>query len=164
VREVIFDLRGPAGKNAKGQLIRYGIVVGVGYLLAVAVYAGELAAGVPPYAGLGVAFVLNALFNFALLRLWAFPPSGATMRSDFTRFCLVAAASFVVNYSVFAVLYSVLGLEAATAQRLGIIVAAPITFIANRTWSFRTRQHKAVPHADEEDASASIKKDSYSRM
>jgi putative flippase GtrA len=113
------------------------MVVGCGYLLAVVFYSGELAIGVSPYLGLGVAFVLNGLFNFYLIRLWAFPPSGRSLRSDLGRFSVVAAGSFVVNYASFAALYSVAGIEAETSQRLAIIIAAPITFLANRLWSFR---------------------------
>jgi GtrA-like protein len=122
-----------------GQTVRYGIVVACGYLLAIAFYAGELEVGVSAYPAFGVVFVLNGLFNFALLRAWAFSPSGRSVGSDFGRFCVVAAASFVVNYASFAVLYSALGLHATTAQRLAILIAAPVTFLANRLWSFRAR-------------------------
>ena len=138
-KEVLMGLvRGSPGGRPVGQLVRYGIVVGCGYLMAIAFYSGELAVGVSPYFGLGVAFVLNGLFNFYLIRLWAFPPSGRRLRSDLGRFSVVAAGSFVINYASFAVLYSVLGVEAATSQRLAIVIAAPATFLANRLWSFRT--------------------------
>lgn len=130
-------LRGPAVKHPVGQIVRYGIVVVCGYLLAISFYSGELALGVSPYVGLGVAFVLNGLFNFALIRSWAFPPSERCLRSDLGRFSTVAAGSFVVNYTSFAVLFSVLGIGAATSQRLAIVIAAPVTFVANRLWSFR---------------------------
>jgi putative flippase GtrA len=122
------------------QLVRYGLVVGCGYLLAIAFYAGELAVGVGPYPALGVAFVLNGLFNFVLIRLWAFPPSGRSARSDLSRFAVVAAVSFGVNYASFAALYSAAGLAATTAQRLAIIIAAPVTFLLNRAWSFRAQE------------------------
>lgn len=131
-----------AGRGLSGQIVRYVIVVGCGYLLAIAFYSGELDVGVPPYPALGVAFVLNGLFNFALLRVWAFPPSGRGVGSDLRRFCVVATASFVVNYASFAVLYSALGLRATSAQRLAILIAAPVTFLANRLWSFRVRAAK----------------------
>jgi putative flippase GtrA len=121
------------------QVVRYGLVVGCGYLLAIVIYSGELAIGVGPYPALGVAFVLNGLFNFALIRIWAFPPSGRTARSDLTRFAMVAALSFALNYASFAALYSAIGLAATTAQRLAIIIAAPVTFLLNRAWSFRAR-------------------------
>jgi putative flippase GtrA len=119
------------------QLVRYGIVAICGYLLAIALYTGEIAIGISPYLALGVAFVLNGVFNFTLVRMWAFPSSGRSVNSDFGRFCIVAAVSFVVNYASFAVLYSGFGLRATTAQRLAILIAAPVTFLANKLWSFR---------------------------
>lgn len=123
--------------RATVQVVRYGVVVGIGYLLAIAFYAGELAVGIPPYVALGVAFVLNGLFNFGLLRTWVFPASGRSMASDLGRFCGAAGASFVVNYASFAGLYSGIGLTAVWSQRFAIIIAAPVTFLANRLWSFR---------------------------
>jgi putative flippase GtrA len=163
VKAIISELRGPPKRSAKGQLVRYGIVVGCGYVLAIAAYSAELAIGVPPYVGLGIAFVLNGLFNFALVRVWAFPPSGRGVRSDLTRFCLVAVVSFLVNYATFAILYSLAGLAATTSQRIGIIIAAPVTFLANRAWSFRARPQNPVSHEDDETP-ASARNESYSRM
>jgi putative flippase GtrA len=127
-------------------LVRYVIVVGSGYVLAIAFYSGELALHIAAYAALGIAFVLNGIYNFTLVRLWAFPPSGRGLRSDFTRFCVVAAVSFVVNYASFALLYSAIGLAATTSQRLAVLIAAPVTFLANRLWAFRSqRQRENVP-------------------
>ena len=155
------------------QGLRYIIIAGFGYLLAVGAYSGELALGIAPYLGLGIAFVLNGLFNFALLRVWAFPSSGRSLGSDLARFCAVAAASFLVNYATFAVLYSAIGLAADTSQRLGILLAAPVTFLGNRVWSFRVHRDEA-PHEHGTSAQAdegagglaptSAKKESYSRM
>jgi len=125
------------------QVVRYGLIAGCGYLLAITIYSGELAIGISPYAALGVAFVLNGLFNFALIRLWAFPPSGRAIKSDLIRFAIVAAVSLVFNYASFAVLYSVIGLGASTSQRLAILIAAPVTFLLNRLWSFRSHRVEA---------------------
>jgi putative flippase GtrA len=145
------------------QLVRYAIVAGFGYLLAIAVYSAELAISVPPYVALGVAFVMNGLFNFALVRVWAFPPSGRGVQSDLARFCSVAAASFAVNYASFAILYSAIGLHAETSQRIGILIAAPVTFLANRMWSFRSGTSRtSQPQADL--LATSAKNESYSRM
>ncbi|HEY2766947.1 MAG TPA: GtrA family protein [Solirubrobacteraceae bacterium] len=149
-----------------GQLLRYGVVVASGYLLAIALYSGELAIGIPPYLGLGIVFVLNGLYNFALIRIWAFPPSGRSLRSELGRFCVVAAGSFVVNYASFAVLYSAIGLGAATSQRLGILIAAPVTFLGNRLWSFRRHaaSQTTTQPAALDPAATSERKASYSRM
>lgn len=146
------------------QLIRYGMAAGCGYLLAVAMYSGELSIGIAPYLGLGVAFVANGLFNFALIRVWVFPSSGGSLRSDLGRFCVVAAVSFVVNYAAFAVLFSLVGIAADTSQRLGILIAAPVTFIGNRIWSFRARRADALDQSGREPPSTSDKNESYSRI
>jgi putative flippase GtrA len=124
-------------KRLTRQLVRYGIVAGSGYLLAIALYTGELAIGIAPYLALGATFILNGLYNFVLIRRWAFPPSGKDVHHDLLRFGLVACLSLLLNYASFAVLYSSLELDPATAQRIAILIAAPITFLANRLWSFR---------------------------
>jgi putative flippase GtrA len=157
--------RAKSGNHIAHQLLRYGLIAGSGYLLAIALYSGELAVGIPPYVGLGVAFVLNGLYNFALIRVWAFPSSGRRMRSELARFCVVAAGSVVVNYASFAILYSALSLAPATSQRLAILIAAPFTFIGNRLWSFRRHpETSASAQARSVPAATSERNKSYSRM
>jgi putative flippase GtrA len=143
VQRIISLVRSPASHHPAHQLVRYGIVAGCGYLLAIAFYSGELAVGIAPYPALGIAFVLNGLFNFTLIRIWAFPPSGRAVKSDLSRFAIVAAVSFVFNYASFAILYSAIGLGASTSQRLAILIAAPVTFLLNRLWSFRSHRVEA---------------------
>jgi putative flippase GtrA len=130
-------LRVRAGAGVAAEVMRYGLVVSCGYLLAIGLYSAALDLGVPAYPALGIVFVLNGLFNFSLLRIWAFPPSGRSVGSDLRRFCVVAAASLIVNYASFAVLFTAVGLPATTAQRLAILIAAPVSFLANRLWSFQ---------------------------
>jgi len=120
-----------------GQIVRYGVVAASGYVLAIVLYSIEIDIGIPPYLALGIAFVLNGIYNFALIRVWAFPPSGRSLRSDFSRFCIAAGVSFLVNYAAFAVLYSSIGISAKTSQRLAVLIAAPVTFLINKHWSFR---------------------------
>jgi putative flippase GtrA len=146
------------------QLVRYGIVAVSGYLLAIALYTGEIVIGLSPYLALGVAFVLNGIFNFTLVRVWAFPSSGRSLNSDFGRFCMVAAVSFVVNYASFAVLYSEVGLHATTAQRLAILIAAPVTFLANKLWSFRVHPPGQDAQVEGDVVATSAKNESYSRI
>lgn len=138
MERVTQTLRRSPSHDARGQLVRYIIIAGCGYLLAMAIYATELAVGVPPYPAIIVTFVANGLFNFAMMRVWAFPPSGRQPRSELVRFCAVAAGSLVVNYASFAVLYSGLGVPPTPAQAMAIAIAAPFGFVANRLWSFRS--------------------------
>lgn len=136
MRAVVDHLRGPADERAGRQALRYLVVGGCGYVLAVAAYALLVAVGVPPYPAVVAVFVLNGVFNFAMVRLWAFPPSGRAPHGDLVRFCAVAGGSLAINYASFALLYSAIGLPAAVAQALAIAIAAPFGFLANRRWSF----------------------------
>jgi putative flippase GtrA len=145
LRSVEWLLGSDADTRIVKQLVRYGIVAGSGYVLAIAFYTGELSIGIQPYLALGIAFALNGLYNFSLVRRWAFPASGRRFRHDLARFGLVAFLSLLVNYASFAVLYSIIGLHPATAQRIAILIAAPITFAANRLWSFRAAQPDHAP-------------------
>lgn len=137
--DLVRDLRRPADERAFNQLLRYVVVAGLGYCFAVGVYALELAIGVPEYPAVAVVFVLNGLFNFVGVRLWAFPPSGQKAHRDLGRFAVVAGGSLIINYTSFYLLFSVADLPALLAQALAIAIAAPFGFIANRLWSFRTR-------------------------
>lgn len=143
------------------QLARYGLVVGSGYLLAVAFYSGELALGVAPYFAFGATFVVNGIYNFVLIRLAVFPSSGRSVRSELMRFCAIAAISLLLNYASFGVLYSAIGMSAEWAQRLAVFIAAPITFIGNRAWSFRGRE---TSHKAHRERPMVVRKESYSRM
>jgi putative flippase GtrA len=129
--------RGAPDTQITKQILRYGTVAATGYLFAIALYSGELAVGVTPYTALGIAFILNGLYNFVLMRLWVFPSTRRPAHRDLARFGAVATLSLTVNYASFGALYSLIGLHPATAQRIAILIAAPVTFVANRQWSFR---------------------------
>jgi len=127
----------PAGDTH--ELLRYLVVGGCGYVLAVVLYAAQIAAGASPYAAVPLAFVANGLFNFALNRAWSFPASGRPVRSELARFGVIALASLVVNYSVLFVLHGVAGMAPVPAQALAIVVALPVGFLGNKHWSFGAR-------------------------
>ncbi|HEX3693113.1 MAG TPA: GtrA family protein [Solirubrobacteraceae bacterium] len=127
---------GHAEGTALAQLLRYAAVVGSGYLLAIVFYPLELALGISPYVAFGITFAANGAYNFTLLRALVFPPSGRRVHHDAARFTLVASLSLLVNYAAFSALYETTGLSAAAAQRLAVAIAGPVTFLANRLWSF----------------------------
>lgn len=118
------------------QLLRFLIVGACGYALAMAVYSGEIAAGMSAYASVPAAFILNGLFNFALNRAWTFPPSGRPLRSELTRFWIIGAGSMVVNYAALYVFHDLAGVAAIPAQAMAIVIATPVGFLGNKLWSF----------------------------
>jgi len=126
----------PADASA-GQLTRYVIVGACGYLLAMALYAAEIAAGMNPYVAVPPVFIANGLFNFFLNRHWSFPRSGLGLRTELSRFCVVALGSLAVNYTSLYLLHDVAGLAPVPAQALAIVIATPVGFLGNKLWSFR---------------------------
>jgi dolichol-phosphate mannosyltransferase len=117
--------------------VRFGIVGALGYVLAMAVYAAQIALGVSAYAAVPAAFVLNGLFNFTLNKLWTFPPSGRALGAELVRFWVVGAGSLVVNYCALYVLHDVAGIAPVPAQAAAIVAATPVGFLGNKLWSFR---------------------------
>jgi putative flippase GtrA len=138
MREVVGHLGGPPTDRAAQQATRYLVVAGCGYLLAVGAAAVLVTIGVAPYADVITVFILNGLFNFAMVRAWAFPPSGRRPAHDLRRFCVVAGVSLGINYGSFALLYSVIDFPSIVSQAAAIAIAAPFGFLANRLWSFRS--------------------------
>lgn len=118
------------------EVVRFLVVGGLGYLLAMLLYAGEIAVGVSAYAAVPLVFIANGLFNFTLNRHWSFPRSGRRMHDELRRFSVVAAVSLLVNYSVLYLLYGSGALPPVPAQAVAIIVATPIGFLGNKLYSF----------------------------
>ena len=76
-----------------GQLLRFLVVGACGYLLAVTLYAIEIAVGISAYAAVPPVFVANGLFNFFLNRHWSFPGSGQPLSTELARFAVIAVGS-----------------------------------------------------------------------
>ena len=123
-------------RESTRQLARYIVVGACGYVLAMALYAGEIAAGVDPYVAVPPVFVANGLFNFFLNRHWSFPASGLPLRKELRRFCVVALGSLAVNYTSLYLLHDVAGVAAVPAQAVAIAIATPVGFLGTKLWSF----------------------------
>ncbi len=123
-------------RSGREQLLRFLTVGAAGYVLAMALYAGQIAAGVSPYAAVPLTFVANGLFNFALNRAWSFPASGRSARSELRRFAVVAMGSLVVNYAALYALLEWAGAPPVPAQGIAIVAAAPVGFLGNKLWAF----------------------------
>lgn len=129
-------IEGVLADGPRGEALRYLIVGGCGYVLAMALYASEVWSGVPTFAAVPLAFVANGLFNFFLNRYWSFPASGRRISSELGRFAVVALASLIVNYAMLYILHVVAGIPAVPAQAIAIVVATPVGFVGNKLWSF----------------------------
>ncbi|HEX2160312.1 MAG TPA: GtrA family protein [Thermoleophilaceae bacterium] len=123
-------------RDHREEMLRFVVVGGCGYVLAMALYAGEIALGVSAYAAVPPVFVANGLFNFTLNRHWSFPRSGRAVHRELGRFTVVAAASLIVNYVALYLLHGVGGLAAVPAQALAVVIATPVGFLGSKFFSF----------------------------
>ena len=123
-------------RNHRDEVLRFLVVGGFGYVLAMIFYAALIALGVSPYLAVPPVFVFNGLFNFVLNRLWSFPRSGRPVSEELGRFTLVAAGSLAANYSVLYLLHGVVGMHPVPAQALAIVAATPVGFLGNKFFSF----------------------------
>lgn len=123
-------------RDHQDELLRFVVVGACGYVLAMVLYAGQIAAGVSAYGAVPLTFVANGLFNFTLNRRWSFGPSGRPVHDELARFGLVALGSLVVNYGTLFVLHGLAGVAAVPAQAVAILVAVPVGFLGNKLFSF----------------------------
>ncbi len=131
-------------RDHREEVFRFLVVGACGYVLAMLLYAGEIAVGMSAYAAVPLVFVANGLFNFTLNRHWSFPRSGRRVRDELGRFALVATVSLVVNYAALYLLHGVGGVDAVPAQAIAIVVATPVGFLGNKFFSFARTGPEAV--------------------
>jgi putative flippase GtrA len=122
------------------QLVRFGLVGGVGFVVNLAVYALFVH-------GVGVEYRLASVFawlvavanNFILNRHWTFDARGDAAHTQALRFLLVSLAAEIVSLVLLTVLVQDGGLSKVPAQALAVGASMPLNFLGNKLWSFRSR-------------------------
>jgi putative flippase GtrA len=128
-----------AGRGSHwAQLVRFATVGASGYAVNLAVYALALDAKVEYRAAATAAFAVALANNFAWNRLWTFRDVTGRLGGQALRFVLVSVAAFVVSLAVLSVLVRDAGVPKLVAQAAAIVAVTPVSFLANKLWSFRT--------------------------
>ncbi|HET7455359.1 MAG TPA: GtrA family protein [Solirubrobacterales bacterium] len=119
------------------QLVKFGLVGGVGYLINLAVFA--LLAGLLDVhhviAAIG-AFCVAVTNNFVLNRHWTFEPGEGPAHFQAARFFAVSLASLALNIIVLELLISNDLTGELVAQAIAVAVAMPFNFLGNKLWTF----------------------------
>jgi dolichol-phosphate mannosyltransferase len=84
-----------------------------------------------------IAFLVGCANNFWWNRHWTFDARHEHPALQAVRFFLVSLLIFGFAYAVLVVLVSGLGMEKVLAQALANIAATPLSFVAQKLWSFR---------------------------
>ena len=120
------------------QSMRFGAVGASGYFVNLAVYWLALNAKVEYRAAAVAAFAIALVNNFAWNRLWTFRDSPGPVGGQAFRFVVVSTASFLLALALLSVLVRDTGAPKLLAQAAAIVAVTPVSFLANKLWSFRT--------------------------
>jgi dolichol-phosphate mannosyltransferase len=119
------------------QLLKFGLVGGVGYLINLVVFA--VLAGLLDVhhvvAAIG-AFCVAVTNNFVLNRYWTFEPGQGPAHFQAARFFAVSLASLALNIAVLELLISNGVTGELAAQAIAVAVAMPFNFLGNKLWTF----------------------------
>jgi putative flippase GtrA len=119
------------------QLLKFGIVGGVGYAINIVVFA-LLTSGFGVHhviAAVG-AFCVAVSNNFVLNRYWTFEPGEAHPAFQAARFFAVSVAALGINLAVLEALVRGTSLGVVGAQAIAVALAMPFNFLGNKLWTF----------------------------
>ncbi|MHB8234363.1 MAG: GtrA family protein [Solirubrobacteraceae bacterium] len=130
------------------QLVRFGIVGGVGFIVNLAVYALFVhPLGVDYHVAAVAAWLVAVLNNFVLNRHWTFDAREGRAHEQAMRFIVVSLAAFGVSLLLLTLFVESAGLAKVPAQALAVAASMPFNFIGNKLWSFRSEAVDAAEPA-----------------
>jgi putative flippase GtrA len=122
------------------QLVRFGLVGAVGFVVNIVVYTLFVhGAGVEYRVASVAAWLVAVMNNFVLNRHWTFDARDGRARFQAIRFLLVSLVAEVVALLLLTLLVEAGGLAKVPAQALAVGAVTPLNFLGNKLWSFRAR-------------------------
>jgi dolichol-phosphate mannosyltransferase len=122
------------------QLVRFGVVGGVGFFVNLAVYTFCVhTVGLDYRVAAVFAWVVAVANNFVLNRHWTFDARDGRARFQAMRFLAVSLIAFGVSLLLLTLLVEGLGVAKVPAQALAVAGATPLNFLGNKLWSFRAQ-------------------------
>jgi putative flippase GtrA len=120
------------------QLVRFGLVGGVGFIVNLAVYTLFVhPIGVDYRVANVVAWLVAVINNFVLNRHWTFDAGGGRARSQAVRFLVVSLVAEAASLLLLTLFVEGAGLAKVPAQALAVAASMPLNFLGNKLWSFR---------------------------
>jgi dolichol-phosphate mannosyltransferase len=120
------------------QLVKFGAVGAVGYVINLIVY--EIARSgfeVHYLAAAVIAFVFAVTNNFLLNRHWTFNAGDGHAGFQAARFFTVSIIALAFNLVMLKLLVTYADIGKFPAQAIAVVCATPLNFIGNKLWSFR---------------------------
>ncbi|MFI4990404.1 MAG: GtrA family protein [Solirubrobacterales bacterium] len=121
------------------QLVRFGLVGGVGFVVNVAVYALLVhGAGFEYRVASVAAWLVAVLNNFVLNRHWTFDAREGRAHHQAARFLLVSLLAETVSLLLLTLFVEAANLPKVPAQALAVAASMPFNFLGNKLWTFRS--------------------------
>ncbi len=120
------------------QLVRFGLVGGIGFVVNLIVYTLFVhAIGLDYRAANVAAWLVAVLNNFLLNRHWTFAAGDGRARSQAVRFLLVSIVAEAFSLLLLTLFVQGAGIAKVPAQALAVAASMPLNFLGNKLWSFR---------------------------
>jgi putative flippase GtrA len=120
------------------QLVRFGVVGGIGFAVNLAVYALFVhPIGVDYHVAAVAAWLVAVFNNFVLNRHWTFDARDGRAHFQAMRFLVVSLVAFGVSLLLLTLFVESAGVPKVAAQALAIGCSTPLNFLGNKLWSFR---------------------------
>ena len=120
------------------QLVRFGLVGGLGFVVNLAVYTLFVhGAGVDYRVASVFAWIVAVANNFVWNRHWTFDAREGVAHHQAMRFLLVSLVTEAISLLLLTLLVEAGGLTKVPAQALAVAAATPLSFLGNKLWSFR---------------------------
>jgi len=119
------------------QLVRFGVVGGIGFVVNLIVYWLFVhRVGVDYHVAAVMAWVVAVANNFVLNRHWTFDAGDGKAHFQAIRFVLVALLALGVSLLLLTALVELANLPKVPAQALAVLASMPLNFLGNKLWSF----------------------------
>ena len=127
--------------NLWSQILRFGAVGGVGFVVDGGLLWSFLSLDLSPYLARALSFPAAVLVTWALNRRWTFAPNGArTRRSELRRYFSVQIVGNLTNYAIYSAIVALFGGTSGVvfaAFCIGSFVGSSLNFIGARFYAFR---------------------------
>jgi putative flippase GtrA len=120
------------------QLVRFGLVGAVGFIVNLAVYSLFVhSVGVDYRVAAVAAWLVAVLNNFVMNRHWTFDARGGQVHFQALRFVVVSLVAFGFSLLLLTLLVEGAGMGKLPAQAIAVAASTPLNFLGNKLWSFR---------------------------
>jgi dolichol-phosphate mannosyltransferase len=130
----------PRRRSLPHQFVLFAAVGASGYVLNLGVFALAVHVLHVHYRLAAVlGFLVAVTSNFLLNRRWTFVGHAGRRAHQAARFLVVSVGAFLFGLVLLSVLVGGVGLPSVLAQAISIVAATPLSFAANRLWTFPAR-------------------------